>query len=224
VQAFVRYGQTWKYTNVSYIVPGALSIYKTSVLRKIHIDAPHLIIEDFNMTFELQKKRLGKIAYAPHIKGYHQDPYTFGDYVKQMRRWYLGFWQTVYRNGIWPSFFWISTGEIIIQLLLYSLFIVSIPISFFALFAASYFTDPHVMSILISKVLFEIGLLLVIDYVSTVITAIYLKKPALLIFGLGFFVLLFVDSLLYLATLPLTFASRAKVTGVWVSPKRKLAI
>lgn len=219
VQACMRYGQTWKYTNVSYIVPGALSIYKTSVLKKIHIDAPRLIIEDFNMTFELQKKRLGKIAYDPRIRGYHQDPYTMSDYIKQMRRWNLGFWQTVYKNGFWPSMFWLSTGEIVLQILLYSLFVLSLPVSFVILGVELLFVGQVATVPIISKLGVEALILLGFDYVSTIIAAIYLRKFSLLFFGTGFIVLLLIDAYMYLITLPLIFRSDAN--GIWVSPKRQ---
>ena len=118
--------------------------------------------------------------------------------------------------------FWVSTGEIIIQLLLYSLFVVSLPISFIALGIEMRFADPATLAPIASKLSIEALILLGLDYVSTIIAAVYLRKFSLLFFGMGFFIFLLIDSFIYLATLPLTF--RTHTSGIWVSPKRQAAI
>ncbi|MBI3282639.1 glycosyltransferase family 2 protein [Candidatus Curtissbacteria bacterium] len=219
IQIGMRFGQTWKFTNVTFIVPGSLSLYRTSVLKKLEIDAPGLIIEDFNMTFELHKKKLGRIAYNPAIFGIHQDPYTLRDYIKQIRRWDLGFWQTVKRNGIWPSFFWLSTGSFLIELSLYAIFLLAVPV-LIILFAVNSF---HPLNIPVAASNLTITDLLVgvfvMDYLTTIIAAIAEKKPILLVYGIGFIFLRYIDAFVHLCTLPLAFIVRSK--GTWTSPKRK---
>jgi biofilm PGA synthesis N-glycosyltransferase PgaC len=66
LQYAFQYGQTWRFTNVSYIAPGFASMYRASVLKHIDITAPGLVIEDFNMTFEVQRKGLARIL-AGHV-------------------------------------------------------------------------------------------------------------------------------------------------------------
>ncbi|OGH37701.1 MAG: hypothetical protein A3B44_00335 [Candidatus Levybacteria bacterium RIFCSPLOWO2_01_FULL_38_21] len=219
LQYGMRFGQTWKYTNVTYIIPGSLSLYRTRVLKKLKIDAPDLIIEDFNMTFEVRRKKLGIIAYNPSIFGVHQDPYTFRDYTKQLRRWNLGFWQTVKKNGIWPSLFWLSMGSFLIELLLYTFFILSVPILIFIFILHSF--NPISIPLVSSYLTFLdllIGLFLM-DYVLTIIAAAAERKPEMLIYGLGFFFLRYVDAIIYTYTLPLAFLVKSK--GTWSSPERK---
>ena len=219
IQIGMRYGQTWKFTNVTFIIPGSLSLYRTSVLKKLEIDAPNLIIEDFNMTFELRKKKLGRIAYSPAIFGIHQDPYKLKDYIKQIKRWDLGFWQTVKRNGVWPSLFWLSTGAFIIELLSYALFILAVPI-LIILFAINSFEPisvPFVVSRLSMIDLF-IGLF-AMDYLITAIAAVAEKRPAILLYGVGFLFLRYIDAFLYFYTIPLALFVKSK--GTWTSPKRR---
>lgn len=226
VQYGMRYGQTWKYSNTTYIVPGSPSVYRASTLPKLEINAPNLVIEDFNMTFELHKKRLGKIAYDPRVRGVHQDPYTLHDYVRQIRRWYLGFWQTVRRNGFWPSLFWLSTGSFVIEMALYSALILCLPLlilwffmnGFEPIILPSWFIITWVDRFTFMDILAGV---FIVDYILTAIAAVLERRPELLFYGLGFFVIRYIDAFMYLYTLPLAFA--VKSTGRWTSPRRRAA-
>lgn len=218
MQLGLRFGQTWKFANVSYIIPGAFSIYRTGVLEQLEIDAPGLVIEDFNMTFEIQKKGLGRIVYSPKISATHQDPFTLDDYVRQLRRWNVGFWQTVKRHGIWPSFFWLATGAFLIEMTLYTLFFLMLPFIITLLALNSF--DPVVVPFLDRRVsildLF-LGVFLA-DYLITVIIAVVERKPVILLLGLGFVFLRFVDAIIYIISIPEAFLKKS--SGTWVSPKR----
>ncbi len=217
VQLGLRYGQTWKAMNVSYIIPGAFSIYRTSVLEQLEIDAPGLIIEDFSMTFEIQKKKLGKIIYSPKIFATHEDPYSLDDYIKQQRRWNVGFWQTVKRHGIWPSFFWLSTGLYLLELTFYTLFVLLLPL-IVSLFILNGF-QPVFMPVFgeITILDFVIGVFL-IDYVVTIVVAILERKPIMLLLGLGFIFLRFIDAIIFVISVPEAFFKQS--SGRWISPKR----
>ncbi len=217
IQLGMRFGQTWKFTNASYIVPGSLCLYRSRVLKKIQIDAPGLIIEDFNMTFELHKKRLGRIAYHPSIFGLHQDPYNLGDYIKQVTRWNLGFWQTVKKNGIWPSFFWLSTGSFLIELILYALFLLSLP-ALLILIAQNHFTPIPFFGQKLSLADIFIGVF-AMDYFTTLLAAFWEKKAIVALYGPAFIILRIIDAFLFLYTLPLAFVTKS--SGTWVSPKRR---
>ena len=128
LQKFLVYGQSWKYVNTPIVVPGGCSIYRTSALKKIRIDTPGLLIEDFNITFQVHKKKLGKISHYPEIYIYDQEPSSFKDYWNQIRRWNIGFLQTIKIQGVWPSLFWLLLGLFIIEVLINALFVVILPI------------------------------------------------------------------------------------------------
>jgi hypothetical protein len=53
---------------------------------------------------------------------------------------------------------------------------------------------------------------------STIIAAILEKKPILLIYGLFFFILRYIDALIYLGSPIVAFTIKSR--GTWVSPKR----
>jgi biofilm PGA synthesis N-glycosyltransferase PgaC len=97
-QRLLKFGQTYLRTNATHIVPGFASMYRTEVLPYIDLNPPGLVIEDFNMTFEVYQKSLGKVAFSLSAVAVTQDPDKFHDYVKQTRRWAVGLWQTVRRH------------------------------------------------------------------------------------------------------------------------------
>jgi len=222
LQFLVRYGQTWVYTNVSPIIPGAASIYRTSVLKQIDIDAPGLVIEDFNMTFEVHHKRLGLIVFEPRARVYNQEPYSVHDFFKQVRRWYLGYFQTIRKHGLWPSSFCVSTYFLTLELLLSSFLFLLIP--FLALELLLSNRDMALLDFVMWK--FPISLLtlfiaaFVTDYIVTIGVALVEKKPLLLLYGLAFFLLRFIESAAFLMMLPRAFLWASD--GKWVSPERKV--
>ena len=220
----IRYSQTWKYLNILSIIPGGSSIYRTSVLKHLEIDAPGLLIEDFNMTFEMHRKRLGKIHFDPRAFVWNQEPYNIRDFMKQVKRWFIGFWQTVHRHGFWPSLFWYANALYISELILYSITIIFIPV-FFAYFIINNFEPltipflgrtPWREHLTFGDIFFGI---FVADYAVTVIVTIIEKKPVLLIYGLFFFILRYIEALVYLLAIPIAFTTKS--IGQWVSPMRR---
>lgn len=221
LQAAFQYGQTWRWTNVAYIAPGFASMYRSSVLKDIDITAPGLVIEDFNMTFEVQRKRLGRVAYTPRARCSSEDPFTLNDYRKQVQRWYLGFWQTVRRHGIWPGAFWLSLGTLLIELLIVSAFAVALPLML-ALYLLWGFQVPA-FSLVDLNVEFTspiplVVLFLAVDYALTLIVAFLERRPSMLLYGLLFPFIRVLDAALFWRALFLSFFARSD--GRWVSPQR----
>lgn len=228
LQYTVRYGQTWHYVNLSTIVPGGSSIYRSVVLAQLTIDTPGLIIEDFNMTFDVHHKKLGKITYHPHAYVIDQEPYSLRDYCRQIYRWHLGWWQTVIHHGIWPSVFWVSTFAYELELVFYSFFVLSVPLLLilyvFNGFAPLTFNVVNVLNfsmttVSVSFTQFFFGVF-AIDYLITAVVALIEKKPVLSLYGLGFFLLRLVDVVIFLWTLPVALFKRSE--GRWISPARRL--
>ncbi len=229
LQYFLIYGQTWKYTNVNFVIPGFCTIYKSSVLRELEIDTPGLLIEDFNLGFQFHKKKMGTMGYDPAIIGWDQHPDNLADYWKQVRRWNIGFFQTVKINGIWPSFFWLSLGVFTLEVFLHSFFILLLPfvllgllspilshwIPAFHSFSAFYQSIQPIRSISLGSIF--IGFFL-FDYITTVVIGFMTRKPQFIIYGLFFFFLHYVTSLILLSSLIPGFFSKSE--GRWVSPKR----
>ena len=222
LQAVFQYGQTWRRTGVSYIVPGFASMYRTSILPAIDLTAPGIVIEDFNMTFEVQKKKLGRIAYSPRARCSSEDPFRLRDYRKQVQRWYLGFWQTVRRHGVWPGKFWLALGPLVVELVIVSLFLVTLPV--LALAHLVFGVDAFAVS------LGSIGLhrtsplellaaFAAADYALTIVVAAIERRAVLLLYGLAFPALRILDAALFLAAAIESLVVRSD--GRWSSPLRR---
>jgi len=81
------------------VMPGPTSIFRTRILRKLDFNAGSLA-EDMDLTMQIHRLRLGRIAYFPKAKTFSQDPKDLGDYIKQISRWYRGNFQVIQRHRI----------------------------------------------------------------------------------------------------------------------------
>jgi biofilm PGA synthesis N-glycosyltransferase PgaC len=227
VQLLLKFGQAAKWANAVTIVPGFASMYRTEALAEIDVTGAGLVIEDFNMTFEIHAKKLGRIEFHPSAAvAYTQDPDTFAEYVGQMRRWILGFWQTVRRHRLQPSVFGVALAVFIVELITSSLmFVLLVPVltgSMLAELAQTIAPDPSSWTLWLAdflqprEVLFGV---LIPDYLLTILAACVLRRPRYLLLGLGFPLMRIVDAALCLRVLPKAWTARS--SGVWVSPTRR---
>lgn len=229
---FYIYGQTWKHTNIMPVIPGFCTIYRSDVLKQLQIDTPGIIIEDFNLAFQLHKKKLGKIGYDFGLVGWSQNPDNLKDYWNQVRRWNIGFFQTIRKYGVWPSFFWLSLGMFLLEVSINVLFIVLLPIVavYWALVTRGsaetvsaipfyhYIQEwymPYADINFFSLVLF----IFLFDYLITVAIGVAHRRPQYIFYGLFFFILHYITSLVLLTAIIPGFLTSSR--GHWVSPKRQ---
>ncbi|MEZ2389765.1 glycosyltransferase [bacterium RCC_150] len=228
VQLLLKYGQAARGANVVSIVPGFASMYRTSALAEIEVLAPGLVIEDFNMTFEIHAKKLGRIAFHPSAAvAYTQDPDTMKDYIKQVRRWILGFWQTVRRHHMQPSRFWFVLVLYIVELLASCVFFVLLlPVFLVSSIAALQvwvFGNHWEGFVALSGVLRPQDVLIGVflpDLLLTVLAAFTMRRPRLLLMAPLFPLMRILDAFICLQVLPRAFS--ASSSGVWVSPVRRI--
>jgi len=221
LQAVFQYGQSWRWFSVSYIAPGFTSMYRTSILDSIDIAAPGLVIEDFNMTFEVQRKRLGRIAYTPQARCSSEDPLCLADYRRQVARWYLGFWQTVRRHGFWPGKFWAALLPLLVELTVISLLLVAMP----ALVILQALTGLEMPAWSMTEFSLQpvspaeaFVAFFCVDYLLTLAVATIDRRPVLLIYGFCFPFLRLIDAVLFLSGFARSFSARSD--GRWISPAR----
>ena len=227
-QLLLKYGQTWRGVNVTHIVPGFASIYRTAALREIDINPPGLVIEDFNMTFEIHVKRLGRIAFHPGARAYTQDPDRYLDYVRQTKRWGLGLWQTIRRHRLGPSLFSATlllllielvTSSVLYLLLVPVVFLIAVPDMVPSLLTVPWLAGMHAgLTEHVSLTMILLGVLLP-DYVLTCFAAIIERRPRYLLLGLFFIAMKVTDAAIALYTLPRAWTEGS--TGRWVSPPRR---
>ncbi len=81
------------------VIPGATCVLRTDIIDKLDF-AVHSLTEDMDITIQIHRKKLGRIAYIPQAKAFTQDPKDFADYFKQIMRWYRGAWQAMIRHRV----------------------------------------------------------------------------------------------------------------------------
>jgi biofilm PGA synthesis N-glycosyltransferase PgaC len=227
-QRLLKYGQTWRRTNATHIVPGFASMYRTTVLPSITINPAGLVIEDFNMTFEIYRKRLGRVGFTVGAKAITQDPVTVHDYIKQTKRWALGLWQTVRRHGLHRDLLSAMLCLLLLELLTASLAFLTLPVVVAVLAVPDLFPAVlhwPVASTVHSAIAGHIGLpaiylgILLPDLLLTLAVAAVEKRPRYLLYGPFFVFMRTIDAAIAVYTLPRAW--REKSTGRWVSPARR---
>jgi biofilm PGA synthesis N-glycosyltransferase PgaC len=228
MQYLFKFGQAAKHVNVVAIVPGFASMYRSRILGSIDIDAPGLKIEDYNMTFEVHAKKLGRIAFHPHAAiALTQDPDRFDDYLHQVERWNLGFWQTVLRHRVQFTKFWFALGLFIVELLTSSVLLIllmpALAVSLTATAIVGLGIDDsgtaRVLMDLLPPMLLILGVFIP-DYALSILGAIIARKPAYLLMGFLFPALRVVDAFLCVRALIGALLLPAS-HGVWKSPPRR---
>jgi biofilm PGA synthesis N-glycosyltransferase PgaC len=229
-QLLVKYGQAARWANVVPIVPGFASMYRTDILNRIDIAAPGLVIEDFNMTFEVHAKKLGRIAFHPDTAvAFTQDPDTWHDYVGQIRRWTLGYWQTVRRHGMHIGRFWtalaLQIAELISSSIILLLMLPSMLLAVYSETLAHRFGNPKVIGLEVVGTLaphYVVFGFLLPDLALTVFAAIALRRPGLLLLAPLFPFMRIVEAYVCLRAIPPS-AWRTHSNGRWISPTRRKA-
>lgn len=85
--------------NVMPVIPGPTSCFRADVFAKVNFNN-HSLTEDFDVTMQLHRQKLGHIQFIPEAVAYTQDPRTVKDYVKQITRWNRGGLQSMLRYRI----------------------------------------------------------------------------------------------------------------------------
>jgi biofilm PGA synthesis N-glycosyltransferase PgaC len=230
-QRLLKYGQTWRRTNATHIVPGFASLYRTAVLPHISINPRGLVIEDFNMTFEVYRKRLGLVGFTVAAKAVTQDPASVRDYVKQTKRWALGLWQTVRRHGLHLDLLSAMLCVLLLELLTASLGFLALPAVLAVLAVPDLFPAVlhwHAAAVVHSAVAGHVSLravslgVLAPDLLLTLVVAVVERRPKYLLYCPFFVFMRMIDAAIALYTLPRAW--REKSTGRWVSPARRAPV
>lgn len=81
------------------VFPGPITCFRTDIIKDLEFGGASLT-EDFDITLQVHRKKLGNIVFIPKAVNYTQDPQTLGDFCKQNMRWQRGFFQGVKKYGI----------------------------------------------------------------------------------------------------------------------------
>lgn len=81
------------------VIPGPTSCFRADVFARVNF-ANKSLTEDFDVTLQLYRYRLGNIQFIPEAIAYTQDPMRVKDFVKQITRWNRGILQSTIKHGI----------------------------------------------------------------------------------------------------------------------------
>jgi cellulose synthase/poly-beta-1,6-N-acetylglucosamine synthase-like glycosyltransferase len=117
-QHIIRRMQSW--AGMISVMPGPITCFRTDIIK--HLDfAGESLTEDFDITLQIHRKKLGGIKFIPGAVNFTQDPQTLRDFCNQTARWQRGFFQGVikYRVGFKRQMIDASIGYQMLQLLFY---------------------------------------------------------------------------------------------------------
>jgi cellulose synthase/poly-beta-1,6-N-acetylglucosamine synthase-like glycosyltransferase len=194
------------------VCPGCATIFASSLFKQITIPEGTLA-EDMDLTFLIHRKKLGDIVYAPEAEVISEDPHSLADFVKQVRRWYTGFWQVILKYDIpWGGqMLDLEVGLIAIEGLFNGLFVVVLLTATWWL----WWTNPIyvIIPLLIDLVLFMLP--------TMVWTMIRRERWRLPQYLLRTYLLRTISALVFVWGF-LTVVFRFDQVMTWFSPKRKL--
>lgn len=225
VQTLHKFGQAARRLNAVTIVPGFASMYRTDILEHVDITAPGLAIEDYNMTFEVHSKGLGRVAFDPRAAhAATQDPDSLGDYRKQVRRWSLGFWQTAMRHPVQPTLFWFGLSIFMLEVLLSSVLLLVVPPAAISVLVGAELGSrgvevPAMTMALAGPALAVLVGMLIPDVLLSLYTATVKRNLRFLAYAPLFPLMRVLDAAMNLRAFQLAFSGSS--SGVWSSPARR---
>lgn len=207
-QVALRRGQSA--LGVMNCISGSNSMFTADVLRAvIRPDTPY-IVDDTFWTMEVQRRKLGRIVYAPRAVAAVCDPTTLRDWYKQNLRWLWGSFQGIHGHKVGRSFtrFDILTLGLMVD---WALYVVGQPVFIFALFFFHPGTSwQHYLVVYFAM----LG-------AWTICGAISLRRPSLLLHLPSVVVLDFVYRIIFVHAAIKTWRQPVVSDCRWSSPSRK---
>ncbi|HSX16273.1 MAG TPA: glycosyltransferase family 2 protein [Candidatus Saccharimonadales bacterium] len=85
--------------NTVSVIPGPTSCFRSDVFDQVNF-ANKSLTEDFDVTIQIHRQKLGRVQFIPQAVVYTQDPRNLKDFTKQITRWNRGTMQGVRRHRI----------------------------------------------------------------------------------------------------------------------------
>lgn len=86
-------------THTVSVIPGPTSCFRSDIFEQLNF-ANKSLTEDFDVTLQIHRKKLGKVQFIPSAIAYTQDPKSVGDFIKQITRWNRGIMQGMRRHKV----------------------------------------------------------------------------------------------------------------------------
>ncbi|MGZ6005569.1 MAG: glycosyltransferase [Candidatus Saccharimonadales bacterium] len=111
------------------VIPGPSSCFRADIFEIVNF-ASGALTEDFDVTLQLHRRKLGKVQFIKQATVYTQDPQTLKDYKKQMMRWNRGGLQTMLHQKVGRKFSKIDaylSYQVIQNLLFFASYLILVP-------------------------------------------------------------------------------------------------
>lgn len=216
------------------IASGCSTVWRTSALAAVEWDH-RMSTEDFSLTMQVHRKRLGAIRYLSSAVVWTQDPFSLRAYIRQSYRWTRAFWESVrkYRVGLK----WISLRKPRLRLSLLDISTLFL-LAFVLFYAAALLAGPFLIAWPVpinfqfltvqTREVFAVWLMMQYLLIAALVllVAVASARPLLMLFTPVIILLIYVDILISLAELVSTIRSqyrkgRKAQTSAWVSPERQ---
>ncbi|HLZ72108.1 MAG TPA: glycosyltransferase family 2 protein [Dehalococcoidia bacterium] len=233
------YKRLQSYTNSVTIASGCSTTWKTRVLKQLTFDH-RMSTEDFSLTMQVHRQRLGKIKYVPSAVVATQDPFTIDSYQRQMYRWDRAWWESVrryqvglrwfhMRNGLptGVSVLDISTVLLTLDIAVYMLTVLALPVLLIhPVQLHVWFFDVQSRSAVLHLFAWQYGSVLLTALVVSFVT----RRPRVLYYSPLFLFLLYVDIIVTFRAVGSTVRSQYQQlktaagntdASIWTSPERR---
>lgn len=90
------------FTHTVSVIPGPTSCFRADIFDTLNF-ANHALCEDFDVTLQIHRQKLGTVQFIPEAVAYTQDPRNLRDFVSQITRWNRGVMQGFLRHRIGRS-------------------------------------------------------------------------------------------------------------------------
>ncbi len=173
---------------VAHGLPGVGRLYRTSVLAELELDPPGLAEPDLDLTLQVYRRRLGRVALCPGAPAVIATSVRLRDHRRRTRRAIAGLWQTAHRGRVgWPlaaQLAELAVAATVVALVPIAVLALALPLGWAPLAAARSVLGPV-----------ELALALVAaDYVLTAAAALAARQPRYLLVGVLFPLLRVVDA------------------------------
>ncbi|HMH31136.1 MAG TPA: glycosyltransferase family 2 protein, partial [Methylomirabilota bacterium] len=125
------------------------------VFKQVDFDNRSLT-EDFDVTLQLHRKKLGKVQFIPKAVAYTQDPLTIKEYTRQITRWNRGGLQSMMRYKIGRSMTRIDaylSYQILQNLLFFFSYLIFVPYLALIRHSTSVIASAFIVDVMITFIL-----------------------------------------------------------------------
>lgn len=211
--SYLIHKRAQEYMGSILVAPGCATLYRSKVFTTEKFPAGTLT-EDMDFTFQMHRKGFNKMLFENKSIVYTIDPLSLKDFIKQLNRWYTGFWQVVRKHDIpWQAqVLDLEVAMLAVEGLYNGLLVILMGLTLFNIIALG---GPNV---LMYPILFD----LFIFFLPSIIWSIWSDKDYTRIFYIfHFYFLRFLSSIIFLRSFFYGFLSLEK-EYVWDSNRESI--